>query len=153
MLNASTLSSASAVNLALGSGQPLTELVNLTPTETWIEEAQPHPTLQVDVPSTFPGGPFQALAAGQPGALHSLFGSLELASATSLPGIEGELLLSLSSSISLGQLTLDDSGLGTIDLALPDQASWIGRTAYFQALEVAAGSLRVSNVTAITGLE
>ena len=69
---------------------------------------------------------------------------------TSIPGVQGDLLLDASSLGVAGSVTLDADGSGQFDLTIPNTPGLAGATARFQVLEVTSVSLTLGDMQSIT---
>ena len=69
---------------------------------------------------------------------------------TSIPGVQGDLLLDASSLGVAGSVTLDADGSGQFDLTIPSTPGLAGATARFQVLEVTSVSLTLGDMQSIT---
>lgn len=69
---------------------------------------------------------------------------------TSIPGVQGDLLLDPNSLGLAGSVTLDADGSGQLDLTIPSIPGLAGATARFQVLEVTSVSLTLGDMQSIT---
>jgi carboxypeptidase T len=69
---------------------------------------------------------------------------------TSIPGVQGDLLLDAASLGVAGTVTLSADGAGQYDLTIPSIPGLAGATARFQVLEVTSASLTLGNAQSVT---